>query len=258
MQADPLAPAHPHPHLQPLIVFNRLLSPVEADQAISDLRRRWLHVTDTQGRYADLHAGFKADPITLFDGACRAVSAYMTKGSESWTLGAELCRGDAKRSRSETTFAPFDLARYAMATGDMSARFAWREFERASRGVKSLRYTRGLKGLMEYAATNGRIVALVVEDDDDGPDIDPTEQEETDEVADKSQKQECKLSADTWNWCRDEGLLDGLLRVVETCADGDAVNAVRLFLGHAGADDHIVAGVKPPFAEPMTTGTGGA
>lgn len=242
-----------HPHLQPLFVFDRKLTPIEADHVVRDLRRRWLHVTDLHGRHADLIAGYRGEMIGLVNGKCQALAAYMVKGSESWTLGAEMCRGDAKQSRSDTTFAPFDLARYALATGDMAARFAWREFEKASRGVKSLRYTRGLKALMEAAANAGHIgphvELLTVDDDDQGdePELPTNEQEEAEEVMDEGHRGECKIAARTWNWCRRFGHIDGLLRTVEQVPDdGDVMDAVRGFLYDVGADDDLIDGVYPP------------
>jgi hypothetical protein len=242
-----------HPHLQPLFMFDRALTAVEADHLVRDLRRRWLHVTDANGRHADLIAGYRGEMIGLVNGKCQAIAAYMVKGSESWTLGAEMCRGDAKQSRSDTTFAPFDLARYALATGDMAARFAWREFEKASRGVKSLRYTRGLRALMEVAAHTGRIgphaELLTADDEDQGdePELPTNEQEEADDVIEDGHKGACKIAARTWNWCRRHGYIDGLLRTVEQVPDdGDVVAAVRQYLYDLGADDDLIEGVYPP------------
>jgi hypothetical protein len=237
-----------HPHVQSIMLFDRVLTPVQADRAVVMLRRRWLAVTDAQGRHADLLAGFRAERIGLVDGKCRAVSRYMAKGSEAWTLGAELTRSDVKRSKNSMTFAPFDLVRYFAETGDTDAIFAWREFEKACRGVKSLRYSNGLKAVLDAACSLGRIPDAIdlTEDDEAEEDLAPDDDEVAEEVLEAGHEAVAVIEAPTWNWARRSSHIDGILTMLETCAAGAFVPALIEYLRRASAPPHIWAGVRLP------------
>ena len=162
-----------HPHIQTVIACKGVLSGQAFDELEVLMRRRWLtvtgmaparlspeqaglcaeqglHVERLQVPLADAVIGFRSERVGLDEnGKCSALSKYMTKGAESWTLGSEMMRSDLKSSRSEITFAPFDIARYFVETGDVQARWMWQAYERVAAGVHVTKYARGFRAYCE-------------------------------------------------------------------------------------------------------------
>jgi hypothetical protein len=257
-----------HPHAQFVLAFDRVLTPVEFDQLTVMLRRRWLvvtGVTDDLVPVADLHAGVSVQRIGLDDnGTCRTIGRYMTKGSESWSLGAEMNREDVKRSRGDT-FAPFDILREFIATGDTQLRTVWHEYEDATHGVGQTVYTPGFKAYLEVVrakadaigkpspcSTTPTHTAAPVEHKPTEP-TDPTEDEDEmeDDVYDAGDGHEpfVLVEADTWNWMHKRRLLaDYLIEVGRLPEGDDPVAHFQFWLTERGAPAKIAAGFDEPSA----------
>lgn len=250
-----------HPHAQYVLAFNRVLSPVEFDRLTSLLRRRWLTVTGMSEELipvADLHAGFSLQRIGLDEnGTCRAIAAYVTKGGESWSLGSEMNREDVKRSRGDT-FAPFDVLREFIDTGDTQLRNVWQEYEEATFGIAQTVYARGFKAYLQVIRDQADAIgtrppsnvtpAATVAPSREQTAADEEVEEDVYDAGD-GHKGFVVVMTETWNWMHRRRLLaDFLIEVGRIVEGDDPVHHFEIWLAERGAPIPIAMGFDQPTA----------
>lgn len=82
----------------------------------------------------------------------RYLSKVQDSYGESWSVGAELVRGDLKTGRRALSRTPFELAELA-AAGDPASLVLWHEYETATKGRKALQWSDGLRDLLDCPET---------------------------------------------------------------------------------------------------------
>jgi hypothetical protein len=270
-----------HPHLQWAIAFDRELTAVEFDDVARMIRHRWLAVTGLRAveftpeqeenmraigidpanvsgvPVSDFLIGIRAERVALDDqGKCTVLSAYMVKGSESWTIGAEFNRADVKRSKGGQTFAPFDVLREFAATGDLALRDVWQAYEAATFGLAQLQYSTGFRQYIEKLAERTKASSEVLAEPVVVPDVtelvDQGDEEEDDELVARSEGHVpyVEVEPETWNWCRKRGLLADLISTTAEIADGDdPIEVLTSWARAHGAPLKIATGFDEPDME---------
>jgi hypothetical protein len=156
-----------HPHTHALLFVGRPLSAVE----LRDLEM-WLY-----GRWGDHLRSKGFGSITLANGvdvrpvrASGELGGYLTKVEGGWGTGLEMARGDLKRGRAGGAPAVQHLRDFAE-TGEVRSLERWTEYERATKGKRCIRWSKGLRALLlgdepelsdlELAAAEGADETLV-------------------------------------------------------------------------------------------------
>jgi hypothetical protein len=142
-----------HPHSHTALLFDRQLT----DQEILDLHcwifQRWSGICADHG-FGEVHPVHGVDLRPITDG--EGVGRYVTKVVEGWSAGHELTRGDRKSS------SPLQLLRTFVETGETRFRDLWVEYETATYGKRSLRWSAGLRAHLlgdEEEATDVELAA---------------------------------------------------------------------------------------------------
>lgn len=150
-----------HPHSHSLLFFARPLS----DEERADLSRwifgRWSKVLTTKL----LGSINEKNGVDLRPVGAAGIGDYLNKTDGGWSAGYEIARGDLK------SWSPVQLLREAVTTGDVELVALWREYESATFGRASIRWSRGLRALLcgveeeatdlELAASEGLDLALL-------------------------------------------------------------------------------------------------
>lgn len=138
-----------HPHIHSLWFVSQPLTDDEATCFGDELHGRWArYAKAATGRMPSREYGVDVRPV---DSKGRALAAYLGKlqdeGKRSWSVGAELARGDVKSARGGLV--PFELLDVTSDdAGGMSAalrRRLWMEFVTATKGRRAFSWSRGLK-----------------------------------------------------------------------------------------------------------------
>lgn len=130
-----------HPHVHAPWYTDRALTGRER----AELHRMWVEAAAREGLYVGLH-GLE---LTTAD---RKVSGYLTKvATASWAAPEELTMGHYKRGRG-TRFAPFDLVREFMETGDLDLADRFREYAEAFHARRQLYWSKGLRARVGLGA----------------------------------------------------------------------------------------------------------
>jgi hypothetical protein len=132
-----------HPHVHVLVLFDRPLTPEERKDLRAWLLARWTAIVAAAG-FGKLHQTYGLD-LRQVDGV-GALGDYLTKvegKADGWGIGNELARADLKRGG--RGMVPFELLADFVATGDITLARLWQEFERATFGHHSVRWSAGLK-----------------------------------------------------------------------------------------------------------------
>lgn len=148
-----------HPHLHLLLFVDQ-----GDDDALADLggylEAAWADAVEAVGLRRPNEHGTRVQPVAL--GGEKTLARYLSKVQdgygESWSVGAELARGDLKRGRRTGVLTPFDLADQA-AGGSRLAHRLWREYEEATHGRRCLTWSTGLRD--RYALAEVDDAALV-------------------------------------------------------------------------------------------------
>jgi hypothetical protein len=130
-----------HPHLHLCLLFERPLGRDETKALYAVLFRAWCAAVVRKGwRPPGERYGLSVIRCSSGD-----VGRYISKVEG---LAHELTRLDRKSSRSSgATEAPFALLRRAVG-GDQAAEWAWREYERGTKGRRALTCSRGFRSLL--------------------------------------------------------------------------------------------------------------
>ncbi len=221
----------------------------DAVRLVGELLIRWQTVCRSLGREASIQHGVGWDKVTLNEhGTTRTISEYLAKGAESWSAGAELMRSDVKRSRSELTFAPFDLLRWFDETGDMAAIYAWRAYERAQEGRAARTFPAALRKAVA-AVQAGQAVPLTLDDVDQAePDMAEGDAgtEQVDDIRPDTSVIVAEVEPHTWAYIRRHRLDDAIDSIIEAPdIDADEIpELLRRLLDVHGATVEICDGIR--------------
>jgi len=136
-----------HPHLHGLVLTEKPLVPSDWDTIADRFFIGWSSSV-VRGGY---RAPTREHGVTL--SAVRSateVAQYTAKfqdGTELRSVGRELTRHDTKQARRHGR-APIAILRDFSETGEKSDLSLWREYEQATKGVSSVRWSRGLKAAL--------------------------------------------------------------------------------------------------------------
>lgn len=133
---------HPHLHLL-LLTAPNTFGPMEQFELRESMTEHWADAVMTvHGRTVSAKHSVDLRPADNPS----AVGSYLTKLSGSkWSIGHEMARGDRKRSQSG--YSPFEILTEAMYESEKDSQlFAlWDEYEQATMGRSSIRWSRGLR-----------------------------------------------------------------------------------------------------------------
>lgn len=148
-----------HPHLHALLLF---LGRPNLDGYVGWIAPRWRRYLERLGLGTINAHGVDLTPVTT----APELSNYLTKLEGGWSAGHEVARGDLKSGRT-----PVDLLREFVATGDKSLADLWVEYVTATKGLRAIRWSPGLRARLlgsvdelsdvELAASEGIDLTLV-------------------------------------------------------------------------------------------------
>lgn len=256
-----------HPHLMRLYMFQNGRSLGDWHYNIAPL---WLKAAKDCGRHASWDFGIKVQhPELDDDGTIDVLSDYMVKGGSPWGVGRELTRSDRKSAKSsDGGYAPFEVLDVIYETGEGA--HAWREYEKASAGKATARFSRGLQATISACVASGRRLdgtplAPLVDDDDAATAADIAAQiaEEEESVTDDvlEGKVYLRLQPITHQWAFDQDLTHPMLCLVEEAMllernEGiviDVPDAVaELFARHGASRDVMFGIIRPDDEDPAT------
>jgi hypothetical protein len=127
-----------HPHNHALLLFDRTLTDAEVEDLRCWMLGRWGGVVSRKGFGSINGHGLDVRRVTN----ASELSSYLTKIDGGWGVGLELARSDVKRN------SPLQHLHAFASTGDLASAARWLEYERATYGKRSLRWSPGLRGLL--------------------------------------------------------------------------------------------------------------
>jgi len=185
-----------HPHVHVLVVTRRPLSPAESMRLRRHVYDRWCSSIERQGfAKPSWEHGCDVRQVGLNGAGETALGRYVCKVRDGWGVGLELARSDVKRGR-KTSRTPWELLELAEGDGDADALALWHEYEHATRGVRALVWSPGLRGKLGAATEE------------------LSDQEAATEEADEVSAL-LLVPAEWWRSLVADGLVAKLLRVVE-------------------------------------------
>ena len=145
-----------HPHNHSIWLFDRELTAAE----IADFRAwhfgRLVSICERKGFGTPDPRAFDVRVVGSTD-----VAGYVAKFDGAWSAGAELARSDLKRGADRLT--PFDLLTWLVKTGEVKPLRLWHEYEQATAGKRSVRFSPGLRAELlgtENEATDVEVAAV--------------------------------------------------------------------------------------------------
>lgn len=126
-----------HAHAHVLLLFDREVTAIERRDLAAWIYGRWSSIATRRqlGTVTRRH-GIDLQPVSLHG---HELAQYLTKVGSDWSPGLELARGDRK------TFSPFKLLDLLVATGETRYRTLWLEYEEATFGKRSVKWSPGLR-----------------------------------------------------------------------------------------------------------------
>lgn len=135
-----------HPHLHQLVFTEANLSRARSIELNESWQSRWDGALQRLGwRKSADRIGVRVDLVRRGAAAAAEYIAKLQEG-ERWDQGAanELARGDLKGGRLASR-TPFEIVAEYLSTGNAEDFDLWQEFERATKGRSSIRWSRGLR-----------------------------------------------------------------------------------------------------------------
>jgi hypothetical protein len=164
-----------HPHVHVLWFTTRTLTASEILEVGDVVHAAWATAAQSQGlRMPTREHGVRVQAIDQSGRGVSALAGYLAKVQDAYgdsrSVGSEMTRGDLKKGRKKSK-TPFELLD-AGAGGNAKAKALWREYERATAGVRCIEASRGLLAELgvedqaddELAATAEPVVVLVLRD----------------------------------------------------------------------------------------------
>lgn len=142
-----------HPHLHVLVFTRRPLHPKERSVFAARIGERWAKAVVSAGyRKPSIRFGSRVVAVSRSE----ALGDYLSKVYDEQPaerIGLEVARGDLKRARRQQGYrSAFAIAADLAAYGDVGDLELWWEYERATKGVTALRWSKGLRGHIALAA----------------------------------------------------------------------------------------------------------
>lgn len=132
-----------HPHLHVIFFCDRPLSNAEARALNARLFARWVVAVEAVGYRAPLIGLCPIERVTTSSLGAYVQKFVMTADSNQ-KLGMEMTRHDLKVGRREGR-TPFQVLADFAATGDCADLALWHEWEKGSKGMQSVTWSKGLK-----------------------------------------------------------------------------------------------------------------
>lgn len=136
-----------HPHVHAVFFIDRQLSMDEVSYIRAELFDLWGDLVEKLGGKRPNSKGLDLQKV---DKKGKLIARYISKvsGEEkektSWSAGAELARGDAKKGR-EDSLSPFELLDAQPEISESKRSALWREYYLATKGRRAITWSRGLK-----------------------------------------------------------------------------------------------------------------
>lgn len=129
-----------HPHIHLLIFGDRSIDDGDLAVLQQDLYEGWSDLLENStGRYTSPRG------VDLRPASNAGIGSYFTKlAGAGWSIGRELARGDRKKG-----LTPFGILQLALEDGDAEMLELWHEYEGATLGRSSVRWSRGLRDRFE-------------------------------------------------------------------------------------------------------------
>jgi hypothetical protein len=129
-----------HAHLHALLFVEGTVDESAVDGYRQWLYGRWGHVVSSAG-FGDINS--HGLDVKVTGRSSGRLGEYLQVIEGGWSMGAELTQSTSKRSRTAV-----DSLRLFAQTGDLSGRARWSEWEAATAGKSSLRFSAGLRGVV--------------------------------------------------------------------------------------------------------------
>ncbi len=126
-----------HPHLHVLFLLSSVLDEAAVNALQAELFGLWSVELQRVGLSCSAERGVKLD---VRDGA---IGDYVSKYASKWSAADELARANTKRGR-HNNYAPFDLLRQVLLTGESQFAEWFSEYARVFKGQRHLVYSKGL------------------------------------------------------------------------------------------------------------------
>jgi hypothetical protein len=139
-----------HPHIHLVLLAERALSLDELRALELRLYERWAGAVVSRGHKSPSRAhGCQLEQARDRGDVARYVCQVVTGEEERpRSVALELARGDLKQSRHEGHRSPWEVLAALAETGDCADLQLWHEWERATRGVQAIRWSKGLRALV--------------------------------------------------------------------------------------------------------------
>jgi len=152
-----------HPHIHMILLGRRVLDATELSELEDRLYYRWMSAVCGEGHPppSRMH-GILLEKVGKQGDLARYVSQVASASEKvSLAVGPELARGDLKTSTKPGHRTPWQILSDIASTGDPRDIRLWHEYEKATQGVHAIRWSRGLRKVVELAAekTGEEIVA---------------------------------------------------------------------------------------------------
>lgn len=138
-----------HPHIHQLVLTSRVISRDEVRDLQGRQHARWNRALVRLGWSPSLDGvGTRIDLVRKSADAAARYVAKLQEG-ERWETNAanEITRGDLKSGR-KSSRVPFEIVADALSDGLVEDWDLWQEYEQATKGRSSIRWSRGLRALL--------------------------------------------------------------------------------------------------------------
>ena len=137
-----------HPHIHILLFAHRALPDAALEALRLRLFDRWAHSVETLDRRAPSYQhGVTLEAARNRNDVARYICQVVTgpEGSSSWGVAMELARTDLKVSQHPGHRTPWQVLADFGDRHSLRDRALWQEYERATKGVKAIRWSNGLR-----------------------------------------------------------------------------------------------------------------
>lgn len=158
-----------HPHIHPLLIFKREVSEGEVDALYRAMVRVWKQAAAAKGMRAPEFAGQRLSVVT---DAGKDLADYLAKATLDSTapeaVGWEMTGQQTKHGRSKGSRSPWHVLDDLGRDGDAGDLALWLEYEAATKGKRSITYSKGIREMLPRdERTDEEIAAEEVGDKDD-------------------------------------------------------------------------------------------
>jgi len=155
-----------HPHLHAVLLLDAPLDDAAVIRLRGELITSWRLAITARGRRAPTEAnGIGLEVVRSLDDIAGYVVQLQADGTpRKKRLALEVTRGDLKRSRHLGQRTPWELLADYSAAPNAGDLHLWRAWEKATKGVHAIQWSRGLRAAVELAPAGGPAPDTVLED----------------------------------------------------------------------------------------------